>query len=126
VNERHLALIIEDESFWSAILERALLQIGVASRVARDAAQARRELLAGHFDVILVDLVLPGQEGLGLVQEISRNPELAGRAVIVTAHSHVAGYVSGGIPVIGKNRLEDLIPHLIRIIGEPSAIGASS
>ena len=111
-----LALIIEDEPFWSSVLERLLAPIGVVSRIAPDAAHARRLLHEDTFDVILIDVVLPGQEGLVLLEEVGRDSELASRCVIVTAHPHVGSYFAGEIPIIDKAHPANLIPMVRRIL----------
>jgi DNA-binding NtrC family response regulator len=113
-----VALIIEDEAFWSGVMARLLRQIGVDSQVACDAVRARELLRARFFDVVLVDLVLPGQEGIDLIQEIQRDRLLLNRCVIVTAHEHIASYFSAEIPIIDKNRIQELVPQVLRILGE--------
>ncbi len=113
-----LALIIEDEPFWSGIIAHLLRQIGVESQVACDAGRARELLRARFFDVVLVDLVLPGQEGTDLIREIQGDRLLLNRCVIVTAHEHVASYFSEEIPIIDKNRIQELAPQVMRILGE--------
>ena len=113
-----VALIIEDETFWSGVMARLLRQIGVDSQVACDATRAREQLRAGIFDVVLIDLVLPGQEGTDLIREVQRDRLLASRCLIVTAHEQIASYFSAEIPIIDKNRIQELAPQVMRILGE--------
>jgi DNA-binding NtrC family response regulator len=113
-----VALIIEDEPFWSGVMARLLRQIGVDSQVASDAGRARELLRDGFFDVVLIDLVLPGQEGTDLINEIQRDRSLVNRCLIVTSHEHVASYFSEEIPIIDKNRIQELIPQVMRILGD--------
>jgi DNA-binding NtrC family response regulator len=120
-----VALIIEDEAFWSGVMARMLRQIGVDSQVASDAGRARELLRDGFFDVVLIDLVLPGQEGTDLINEIQHDRLLVNRCLIVTAHEHVASYFSAEIPIIDKNRIQDLIPQVMQILGEPGEVPQS-
>ncbi len=110
------ALIIEDERLWSTILERVLQQLGVSSHIVHDAEGARIALAEHRFDIVLVDLQLPGHAGMGLIDEIKRDKALARRCIIVTGHSMVANYFSDTIPVVDKLRLHDLKPHILRLI----------
>ncbi len=118
MNKSPVALIIEDEPFWSGLIARLLRQIGVDSQVASDASRARAMLHDGYFDVVLIDLVLPGQEGTDLINEIQRDRLLASRCLIVTAHEHVASYFSAEIPIVDKNRMQELVPQVTRILGQ--------
>ena len=113
-----VALIIEDETFWSGVMARLLRQISVDSQVACDAVRARELLRDGFFDVVLIDLVLPGQEGTDLIEEVQRDRLLASRSLIVTAHEHIASYFSAEIPIVDKNRIQELAPKVMRILGE--------
>ncbi len=114
--DQPLALIIEDDVVWSTILERVLLQLGIRSRVAPDEREARIELNDRQFALILVDLQLPGQEGIELLNDIRSSPALARRAIIVTAFDRIATYFSADIPVVDKSRLHELVPHVNRIM----------
>lgn len=70
-------LIVDDEEeFASALAERLELRDMEAS-LAHDAAQAREQLQKQRPDVVLLDVLLPGESGLDVLTEIkSEMPDL--------------------------------------------------
>ena len=67
-----------------AVLERAGLRVAQAS----SAEQARRLIETVRPDVILMDIQLPGQDGLSLTRELKTNPITAHIPIIaLTAHA---------------------------------------
>jgi two-component system KDP operon response regulator KdpE len=68
-------LVVEDEAqlrFW---LRRNLEQAGYQVREVEDGAGALRELAAFKPDVILLDLMLPDMDGVGVCREVRRDHE---------------------------------------------------
>ncbi len=64
------ALLIEDDRKLSALVVEFLAQHGVNATPAADATQALRALEAERFDILLVDLMLPGMDGLTLTRRV--------------------------------------------------------
>ena len=64
------ALLIEDDRKLSSLLVEFLAQHQVAATPALDASAALRALEAERFDILLVDLMLPGMDGLTLTKRI--------------------------------------------------------
>jgi len=64
------ALLIEDDRKLAALLTEFLGQHGVEATVASDSAQALAALSGSRFDILLVDLMLPGMDGLALTRKI--------------------------------------------------------
>ncbi|SFG55396.1 two component transcriptional regulator, winged helix family [Desulfotomaculum arcticum] len=63
-------LIIEDD-LHIAELERDYLQLnGFKADIVQDGAQGLKRALAGNYDVIIVDLMLPGKDGYEIIKEI--------------------------------------------------------
>jgi PAS domain S-box-containing protein len=76
-------LIVDDDPHICKLLEK-ILQSDYACRTAKDAAQARRRLKEYPFDLILCDILMPGESGLDLAREVSvKQPDTA--VVIVSA-----------------------------------------
>ena len=64
------ALLIEDDRKLSSLLVEFLGQHQVEAVPALDATAALRALEAERFDILLVDLMLPGMDGLTLTRRI--------------------------------------------------------
>jgi two-component system phosphate regulon response regulator OmpR len=59
-------LVVDDDARIRALLQRYLQRNGFWVTVARDAAQARRLLESLDFDLLVVDVMMPGESGLDL------------------------------------------------------------
>src|SRR5438445_3147417 len=64
------ALLIEDDRKLASLLREFLAQHAVEATVAEESSQALRELQAQKFDILLLDLMLPGMDGLTLTRRI--------------------------------------------------------
>jgi len=64
------ALLIEDDRKLASLLREFLGQHGVEAAVAEDGPHALRELSMQRFDILLLDLMLPGMDGLSLTRRI--------------------------------------------------------
>jgi DNA-binding response OmpR family regulator len=64
------ALLIEDDRKLSSLLVEFLGKHGVEAVPATDGAMALQALGASRFDILLVDLMLPGMDGLTLTRRI--------------------------------------------------------
>lgn len=59
-------LVVEDEAATVSFLRRGLVEEGYAVDVARDAASADEALAAHDYDLVLLDVMLPGGDGFAL------------------------------------------------------------
>lgn len=71
-----------------------------------------------RFDVVLVDLRLPGEDGPLLVEELEADPFLAGRSIVVTAFPTVAKIFSTSLPVVEKNDLREIQNQVERVLAQ--------
>jgi putative nucleotidyltransferase with HDIG domain len=77
------ALIVEDEEPIGRLLKQILEKTGCQCTYASSAAEARRHLEHGNYELVLSDIVMPGESGLDLMRFVlSQYPETA--AVMVT------------------------------------------
>lgn len=87
-------LIVEDEERIAAFLEKGLAADGHATTVVDDGDAAARFARSGLFDLVVLDLGLPGKDGLQVLSELraagDRTP-----VVILTARSGVEHVVQG-------------------------------
>ncbi len=81
-------LIIEDNAHNLELATFLLEEGGMAVLSATDAEQARAVLAEGAPDLILMDMNLPGTDGLSLLAELRADPRLAPVPVVaVTAYA---------------------------------------
>jgi len=65
-------LVVDDDPEITAMLSRYLGGQGLQVRIAADGAQLRAAMQPPDFDVVLLDLGLPDEDGLGLMRELRR------------------------------------------------------
>src|SRR5271166_5680041 len=85
-------LVIDDEAAIRESLEVLLTLEGYQVRMAADGEDGLRVLELENFDLVLLDLALPGQSGLELLPQIKdRQPELP--VIMITAYGTVENVV---------------------------------
>jgi DNA-binding NtrC family response regulator len=76
-------LVVDDEELYRRSLERILRRVGHTVAEARDATEALNAVSEQAFDLVLVDLRMPGLNGIELVRQIRDvNPDLP--CIVVT------------------------------------------
>lgn len=65
-------LIVDDDPRLAALLARYLVQEGFRVSTADSAAEARRQLALVACDLIVLDVMMPGEDGLGLTRSLRR------------------------------------------------------
>jgi two-component system phosphate regulon response regulator OmpR len=68
----HLLVVDVDERI-RGLLQKFLMRGGFLVSVARDAAQARRLLAGLEFDLIVLDVMMPGEDGIALTRDLRRH-----------------------------------------------------
>ncbi len=86
-------LVVDDDDRLRDLLKRYLTREGHDVTTARDAASARRFLQTMSFDLIVLDVMMPGEDGLSLLSGI-RN-EIATPIILLTARSEPADRIDG-------------------------------
>jgi DNA-binding NtrC family response regulator len=85
-------LVIDDESSIRESLEVLLSLEGYSAVTAADGAEGLRQLELDNFDLVLLDLALPGQNGLEILPQIrERQPGLP--VIMITAYGTVDNVV---------------------------------
>lgn len=86
-------LIIEDD-LHIAELERDYLQLnGFKADIVQDGAQGLQKALAGNYDVIIVDLMLPGKDGYEIIKEIRKRLDVS--VMVVSAKEEDVNKIRG-------------------------------
>lgn len=89
-------LIVDDEEDIAELLSYNLVREGFAAVVAHDGETALRLIKKENPDLVLLDLMLPGMNGLDVCKSVRRNPETARLPIIMlTAKSDEIDKVTG-------------------------------
>ena len=87
-------LVVEDEAKTGAYLKQGLSEAGFVTDLARDGLDGLHLALSGEYDLLLLDVMLPGADGWQILQAVRR----AGKEVPVlflTARDQVEDRVKG-------------------------------
>jgi two-component system, OmpR family, response regulator len=87
-------LIVEDEAGIAEFLSRALGSEGFKTEVAAEGEAGERHALTGDFDLMLLDLMLPGRAGLEVLASVrAKRPELP--VIVITALGQKQDVIEG-------------------------------
>lgn len=97
-------LVVDDDTRIRDLLHRYLMEQGFRVTVAGDAAEARRKLEGLHFDLIILDVMMPGESGLSLTQSLYEKKTIP--IILLTARaeaeSRIAGLEAGADDYLSK------------------------
>lgn len=79
-------LIIEDDAFMSGLLQRKFAQENYGIFNAVNAESAFEALKKNKIDLILLDIILPGTDGIVFLNSIKKSPEYKEIPVIITSN----------------------------------------
>ena len=99
------ALLVEDDQTIAAFITRGLHEAGFTVQHANDGEQGLRTALAQPFDVAIVDLMLPGRDGLSLIEELRRHRVMTPVLILSarrTVDDRVQGLQAGGDDYLTK------------------------
>jgi two-component system phosphate regulon response regulator OmpR len=98
-------LVVDDDARLRALLQRFLAEQGFRVSVAADAAAARAQLAAMAFDLVVMDVMMPGESGLELVYSMRQVPNDV-PVLMLTARGapddRVAGFEHGADDYLAK------------------------
>ena len=86
-------LIVDDDERIRGLLQKFLIRSGYLVSAARDAAQARRLLAGLEFDMIVLDVMMPGEDGIALTRDLRRASAVP--ILLLTARGESANRIEG-------------------------------
>jgi two-component system, OmpR family, phosphate regulon response regulator OmpR len=92
VPDAHL-LIVDDDERIRGLLQKFLVRNGFLVSIARDAAQARRILAGLEFDLIVMDVMMPGEDGVALTRDLRQ--KMSTPILLLTARGEAANRIEG-------------------------------
>lgn len=123
-------LVIDDDTRLRDLLQRYLSEQGFRVTTAADAADARAKLKSLTFDLLVVDIMMPGESGLSLTRTLREQSEVP--ILLLTAMSEagdrIEGLSSGADDYLSKpfepQELVLRINAILRRIRPPLEVGA--
>lgn len=82
----HKVLVVDDSQTELVYLSNLLHQHGFSVKTAQNADEAMHQLEVERPDLILMDVVMPGQNGFQLTRSISRDPRYAQVPIIMCSN----------------------------------------
>ena len=76
-------LVVDDNQYNREMLHRRLERQGYAVSLAESGVQALEMLRTGGFDLVLLDILMPGLDGLDVLARMKADPSLSGLPVIM-------------------------------------------
>jgi DNA-binding response OmpR family regulator len=87
-------LVVEDETKVASFIRRALEEESYAVDLCEDGVKGLDQVRAGCYDLVILDLMLPGMPGVEIVKTL-RKEQIAVPVLILTARSEVDQRVKG-------------------------------
>ncbi|WP_439814267.1 response regulator [Zavarzinia sp. CC-PAN008] len=91
--ERPHLLVVDDDSRLRALLRRYLTENGFLVTVAENAAEARAKLKSIEFDLVVLDVMMPGESGLDLTRSL--RGEKSAPVLLLTAKGEAEARIEG-------------------------------
>ena len=92
--EPHL-LVVDDDLRLRELLRRYLADSGFRVTGAADASEARAQLASFAFDLVVLDVMMPGESGLDLTRSLRTRPERRVPVLLLTAMGEAEDRVNG-------------------------------
>ncbi len=86
-------MVVDDDSRIRELLRRYLTANGYRVTVAEDAADARRKLGSVVFDALILDVMMPGEDGLSLARTLKTRSDVP--VLMLTARTDSADRIAG-------------------------------
>lgn len=79
-------LIVEDDDFLAKIYNKELLKEGYLSEVVNSGPKALSALQSQDYDLILLDIMMPGMDGLTVLERIRKDGKTSKTPVVVLSN----------------------------------------
>ena len=98
------ALVVDDDDRIRDLIKEYLVENNFLVTTLKDAMDAKKKLEIVKFDILIVDIMMPGEDGLSLTKEIKKNDPIP--VILLTAkgetHDRIEGLELGADDYLGK------------------------
>ncbi len=97
-------LVVDDDTRIRALLNRYLAENGFRVTVAADGAEARRKLAGLDFDLIVMDVMMPGESGIDVTKGLRsiKNVPIIMLTALAESGNRIAGLEAGADDYLSK------------------------
>jgi len=97
-------LVVDDDDRIRELVKEYLVENNFLVTTAKDAMDAKKNLEIVKFDILILDIMMPGEDGLSLTKEIKKNDPIP--VILLTAkgetHDRIEGLELGADDYLGK------------------------
>ena len=97
-------LAVDDDDRIRELVKEYLVENNFLVTTAKDAEDAKKKIQIVKFDILIVDIMMPGEDGLSLTKEIKKNNPIP--IILLTAkgetHNRIEGLELGADDYLGK------------------------
>ena len=116
-------LIIDDDAVNRRVAERLFQKLGWAVETVDSGDQALPRLHAHHYDLVLLDISMPGMNGMDVCRHIRADPQLrALRVIAYTAHvlpEQQQRFLAGGFDDVLLKPMSSRAVHELLMVQRP-------
>ena len=77
-------LLVDDDAFLRDMYATKFKESGDEVMVAENGAEALNKLEDNQFDVVVMDMIMPGMTGVDLIKSIKSNPDMDCRCIVLS------------------------------------------
>jgi two-component system phosphate regulon response regulator OmpR len=121
----HHLLVVDDDRRIRELLQKYLIEHGYHVTTASDVPEARKRMTRFDFDLLIVDIMMPGEDGLTLTKQLRTKTDMP--ILVLTARGEpedrIAGFESGADDYLAKpfepRELLLRVASILRRVGGP-------
>jgi len=81
-----IILLIEDDRFLRELMKQKLIRVGYNVLTAEDGEKGVEMIEKEKYDIVLLDLILPGIDGFEVLKKMKANPKISSIPVIILSN----------------------------------------
>jgi len=118
-------LIIEDEIDVIGVYKEVLVEAGYNVDEAKDGDSGMQKIKEGNWDILLLDIMLPGKDGLKILKEMKEDPSLKKGPIVALTNLNsdsiiqdAYGYGVEGYLVKSEFTPDKVVDEVAKVLGK--------
>lgn len=123
VSQRKTIVVADDDDLLQEILRHKLASRNFDVHGATDGDAAMELVRSLHPDIALLDLMMPGRDGLDILRDVKADPELASIPILILSARNLESEIVAALElgaadyVVKPISLAELLARIMRIVG---------